>query len=102
MTLVEPSVSTAPRFLISAFALAMRWTPTESATDRVAGRPSGTRATMTPRANSSAPTQSSPSTLPMKKSATPHTMAMIETVRAMTSISFISGDFSSATPAVSE
>ena len=87
---------------MSAFALAMRCTPTDRATDSVAGRPSGTRATMTPRANSSAPTQSRPSTLPMKKSAMPQTMAMIETVRAMRSISRISGDFSSVTPAVSE
>ena len=38
----------------------------------------------------------------MKNSATPHTRAMIETVRAMRSISFISGDLSSLTPAVSE
>ncbi len=38
----------------------------------------------------------------MKNSATPQTTAMIDTVRAMMSISFISGDLSSETPAVSE
>ena len=39
---------------MSALALAMRCTPTASATERVAGMPSGTRATMTPRANKQA------------------------------------------------
>ena len=88
---------------MSALALAMRCTPTASATERVAGMPSGTRATMTPRANKR------PSTIPnlktnkaMKNSRTPQTSAMTETVRAILSISRISGDLSSETPAVRE
>ena len=37
----------------------------------------------------------------MKNSATPQANAMIETVRAIESISFCNGDFSSETPPVS-
>ena len=86
---------------MSALAFAIRWTPTARATESVAGMPSGTSATMTPRANNR------PSTMPnlktnraMKNSRTPQINAMIETVRAILSISRISGDLSSETPAV--
>ena len=57
---------------------------------------------MTPRANSRAGTAPNLKIVSaITNSATPQTRAMIDTVRAITSISRCSGDFSSATPAVS-
>ncbi len=102
ITLVEPSVSTPISFLIRAFSLAMRCTPMARATDNVAGRPSGTRATITPKANSRAATAPNLKiSRAAKNRATPHTTAMIDTVRAIVSISRCNGDFSSETPLVS-
>ena len=102
MTLVEPSVSTPISFLMRAFSLAMRCTPMARATDRVAGRPSGTSATMTPSANSSAGTAPNLKiSSAAKNRAMPQMTAMIETVRAIVSISRCNGDFSSDTPLVS-
>jgi hypothetical protein len=51
MTVVDPSVSTAASRLIRAWRAAIRRTAMARDTDKVAGRPSGTSATMTPRAN---------------------------------------------------
>src|SRR6202034_1473000 len=51
MTVVDPSVSTAASRLIRAWRAAIRRTAMARDTERVAGIPSGTSATMTPRAN---------------------------------------------------
>ena len=71
MTVVEPSVSTAGRWRISALRLAMRWVAMASASVTVGNRPSGTLATMMPMANNKVGPERSPSAWPMKKNNTP-------------------------------
>lgn len=59
-TVVEPSASTASSFLTNARRRAIRRTPIARDTERVAGSPSGTIATITPNANTNAGTRDSP------------------------------------------
>ena len=62
MTSVEPSVSTAVSFLTSARRLAIRRTPTASASVIVGSSPSGTLATRSPIAKTPASPRLSPAT----------------------------------------
>ena len=101
ITVVEPSVSTADSRLMSAFRRAMRRTPIASDTDKVAGRPSGTRATITPSANTNESTNALPVLTRSPNSRAPIAIATADTRLAMIATWRWSGLFSSSTAAVS-
>ncbi|EXU64104.1 hypothetical protein Z951_32465 [Streptomyces sp. PRh5] len=82
-TLVDPSVSTASSCLMSACRRAMRRTPMASETDKVAGSPSGTSATITPSAKTNEETSPCPVGRRTAKSTAPVASAAPATRRAI-------------------
>ena len=95
MTEVHPSVSTAERRLTSAFRRAIRWTPIARERVTVGSSPSGTKATIIPRAKRNP----SPGFIPAArterpKMITPTPTAIAETTRVTRSISRWRGLFS--------
>jgi hypothetical protein len=98
MTSVEPSVSTAVSFFTSARRLAIRRTPTASASVIVGSRPSGTLATSRPIANTPASERLSPATRwPTAKNVTPSPTATSAISRAARLTWRRSGEVSSTT-----
>ena len=79
----------------------MRRTPIASDTDRVAGSPSGTRATITPSAKTNESTNAFPVAARSPNSNAPIATAAAETRLAMIATWRCSGLFSSVTAAVS-
>ncbi len=91
MTVVEPRASTAVSRLIRAWRRAIRRTATASETDIVAGSPSGTSATMTPRATTNDPATSLLARARMANRPIPAAIATAATRRAITVTSRSSG-----------
>ena len=101
ITVVDPSASTAVSRLISALRRAIRRTATARETDIVAGRPSGTRATMTPSAKTNEPTTDPLTAARMANRPAPAAIATAATRLAITVTSRCSGLSSAGTSAVS-
>ena len=92
ITVVQPSVSTADRRLISALRLAMRCTPMARDKVTVGRRPSGIKATIMPRAKINAATGSDfARKIARIKNSTPIETAMAETFFVRLPISFCRG-----------